>query len=253
MLSRKPWLPEVVMMFIGAIVLGACVTNLAALALHSAHVPGFRQPDDIGFLLCATLGMQGLALVLIPIFLRMNETTLRTAFGLDQPDWPKSILLAAGLVIIVLPAIESLQFCSQWLLEKLHVQTETEAAVQMFLNETTFAGRCYMVVFAVILAPVAEEFIFRGVLYPFIKQFGWPRAAFFGVSALFAGIHFDLTALIPLFILAVFLTWLYEKTNCLLASITVHSLFNAANVVLLFLAPQVSDTLQKTGHAPLPQ
>ena len=46
MLSRKPWLPEVVMMFIGAIVLGACVTNLAALALHSAHVPGFRQPDD---------------------------------------------------------------------------------------------------------------------------------------------------------------------------------------------------------------
>jgi len=29
------------------------------------------------------------------------------------------------------------------------------------------------------------------------------------------------------------LTWLYEKTDCLLAPILVHSLFNAANLVLL--------------------
>jgi hypothetical protein len=68
-------------------------------------------------------------------------------------------------------------------------------------------------VFAVVIAPVAEEFIFRGMLYPFVKQLGWPRLAWFGVSFLFALIHLDAAAFVPLFLLALALTWLYEKTD----------------------------------------
>ena len=49
----------------------------------------------------------------------------------------------------------------------------------MFLNASTPGERSYFVFFAVVLAPVAEEFIFRGVLYPFIKQLGWPRLALY--------------------------------------------------------------------------
>jgi membrane protease YdiL (CAAX protease family) len=80
---------------------------------------------------------------------------------------------------------------------------------------------------------VAEEFIFRGMLYPLIKQRGWPRLAWFGVNFLFALIHLDAAAFIPLFLLALVLTWLYEKTDSLLAPITGHALFNAVNLVLL--------------------
>ena len=39
----------------------------------------------------------------------------------------------------------------------------------------------------------------------------------------------------PLFVLALVLTWLYEKTDSLLAPIAAHALFNAANLVLLCL------------------
>jgi uncharacterized protein len=91
----------------------------------------------------------------------------------------------------------------------------------------------YLGVFAVVIAPVAEEFVFRGMFYPFVKQFGSPRLAFFGVSALFAEIHFDMGTLVPLFALALALTWLYEKTDNLLAPITAHALFNATNLALL--------------------
>ena len=90
------------------------------------------------------------------------------------------------------------------------------------------------------LAPVAEEFIFRGMLYPFVKQLGWPRLAWFGVSFLFALIHDDAATFVPLFVLALALTWLYEKTDNLLAPIAAHSLFNAANLVLLFFAQNFS-------------
>ena len=85
------------------------------------------------------------------------------------------------------------------------------------------------------LAPVAEEFIFRGVLFPFVKQLGWPKLAWFGVSFLFALIHGAPDIFIPLFVLALGLTWLYEKTGNLLAPIAAHGLFNAANLVLLVL------------------
>ena len=91
----------------------------------------------------------------------------------------------------------------------------------------------YLGIFAVVLAPVAEEFIFRGVLFPFVKQLGWPKLAWFGVSLLFALVHGSVTIFIPLFVLALALTWLYEKTGNLLAPIVVHGLFNAENLVLL--------------------
>jgi membrane protease YdiL (CAAX protease family) len=71
------------------------------------------------------------------------------------------------------------------------------------------------------------------MLFPFIKQLGWPKLAWFGVSFLFALIHADKAIFIPLFALALALTWLYEKTDNLLAPITAHALFNAANFAVL--------------------
>ena len=43
---------------------------------------------------------------------------------------------------------------------------------------------------------------------------------------------------IPLFVLALAFTWLYETTDCLLAPIFGHVLFNAAGLVLIKFVPQ---------------
>jgi membrane protease YdiL (CAAX protease family) len=50
---------------------------------------------------------------------------------------------------------------------------------------------------------------------------------------LFALIHHNPPIFLSLFVLALVLTWLYEKTDNLLAPITAHALFNAANLILL--------------------
>jgi membrane protease YdiL (CAAX protease family) len=103
----------------------------------------------------------------------------------------------------------------------------------------------YLALFAIVAAPVAEEFIFRGVLYPFLKRVGFPRLAWVGVSFVFALIHFDAATFAPLFVLAIVLTWLYERTDNLLAPIAAHSLFNAANFVMFFLTDSASQSHQK--------
>jgi membrane protease YdiL (CAAX protease family) len=137
-----------------------------------------------------------------------------------------------------LPLALLLQFASVALMEKFGWAPQSEAAVKLLTNATSPAAQIYLGFFAVVLAPVAEEFIFRGMLFPFIKQHGFPKSAWIGVSLLFALIHGDAGIFLPLFLLALALTWLYETADSLLAPIFAHALFNATNLVLLKYLPQ---------------
>ena len=67
-------------------------------------------------------------------------------------------------------------------------------------------------VFAIVVAPVFEEFFFRGFAYPVLKQRWGTLGALLVVSAVFAVIHFHLPSLGPLFALAVGLGLAYELT-----------------------------------------
>ncbi len=98
-----------------------------------------------------------------------------------------------------------------------------------------------LLVFGVLIAPFTEEAIFRGLLYPAIRDAGpagragaW-RAAIL-VSALFAIVHRSATAALGLFCLALVLTWIYERTNSLLAIVVAHSTNNLLSLVPLLLA-----------------
>ena len=126
-----------------------------------------------------------------------------------------------------------LQSASVHALEKLGWPPEDQAAVKLLTDAESWWTTAYLGVFAMVIAPVAEEFIFRGMLFPLVKQLGWPKLAWFGVSFLFALIHLNAPTFVPLFALALALTWLYERTDNLLAPITAHALFNAANYMVL--------------------
>ncbi|HVU08706.1 MAG TPA: type II CAAX endopeptidase family protein [Verrucomicrobiae bacterium] len=241
MLSKKPWQPELVLLFCAAMFMSFGGAIIAAMLLRNAGVTGFKQPDDFGFVLLGTLSVQGVAWILIFIFLRLHGTGWRDAFGLRNPNLEKSLLLALVVLLLASPIVLLLQRLSITLLTQLGFPPENQEAVQMFLDEKSVWMRIYFGLFAVILAPVAEEFIFRGMLFPFFKEMGWPKLAWFGVSFLFALIHHDAATFVPLFVLALAFTWLYAKTDCLLASVFAHALFNAGNLALLILAEKFGD------------
>jgi membrane protease YdiL (CAAX protease family) len=251
MLSKKPWQSEFVLLFGAAMFACYGFVAVAALLLQKSGLAGFQNPDDAGFVLLGTLGIEGPAWIFIPVFLRLHKINWRDAFGLREPDLGKSLLLAAGVLAVTLPAVWLLQGLSGVALEKIGVPVENQRAVEIFLGLKSSWVRVSFGIFAVVIAPVAEEFIFRGMLYPFVKQLGSPRAALFGVSAIFAAVHFDAGTFVPLFALALVLTWLYEKTDNLLAPIAAHSLFNATNLVALYFLPQISEFLQKFLHVQL--
>jgi membrane protease YdiL (CAAX protease family) len=80
---------------------------------------------------------------------------------------------------------------------------------------------------------------------------GYPKLALFGVSAAFAFIHGSAPLALSLFMLALVLTWLYEKTDNLLASIMTHSLFNFVGLLALYFQDPLNQFLQKI-HTHLP-
>ena len=209
--------------------------GLLAGGLQKAGVPAFKNEDSLANILLATLSFQGACWVLILIFLKQHGVNWRNAFGLRHANLSKSLLLGAFTLVVMLPIILKLEEYSVQALQKFGWPLEDERAVALIVNAQSPWLRGYLVFFAIVLAPVAEEFMFRGVLFPFLKQLGYPKLAWFGVSFLFALIHFNAPTLVPLFAFALVLTWLYQKTDCLLAPIAAHSLFNTANLIILFM------------------
>jgi membrane protease YdiL (CAAX protease family) len=232
MLSAKPWRAEAVIMFCGAQLF--CYSfglMLIGLFAH-AGLAAFKPPDGFGAVLVGSLCFQGVTWALIPVFLRLHQMNWRDAFGFG-PRLPRALLAAVLVIIVILPVVLILENASVFALEKFGWHVEEQMPVQLVLDTKSLWGRIYLGVFAIVLAPVAEEFIFRGMLFPFVKQRGFPKFAWFGVSFLFALIHLDVAKFIPLFALALALTWLYEYTDSLIAPIAGHSLFNATNFALL--------------------
>jgi len=234
MLSQKPWRAESVILLIAGVFVCLGVGVVTAGLLRQFGVPAFKSPDSFANILLATLSFQGVTWLLIFNFLKQHQLNWRDAFGFRSANLKKSLLLAAAALIVMLPIILKLEEYSVLVLQKIGWPPEDERAVALIVNAKSAWLQAYLVFFAVVLAPVAEEFIFRGVLFPFVKQLGHPKFAWLGVSFLFAFIHVNAPTLVPLFVFALVLTWLYEKTDCLLAPIAAHSLFNTANLVILY-------------------
>jgi membrane protease YdiL (CAAX protease family) len=188
----------------------------------------------------ASLSFQGAGLVLIARFLREHQVGWSEAFGFANQR-RKAVLLGVIVALIFLPLGWGLQQASALVMTHvphLNLEPEEQLPVHVLRVSMSWAGRIILGAAAILLAPVAEEILFRGVLYPAVKQAGFPRLALWGSVLLFAAVHMNLVTFAPLTVLALVLTALYERTNNLLAPITAHALFNALNFVTLFFIEQ---------------
>lgn len=86
----------------------------------------------------------------------------------------------------------------------------------------------------VVLAPLFEELIFRGLLYGSIRsRFSWPVAAA-GSALVFGFAHgYGITGFLSVFLSGVVWAYFYERTGSLLPSMTAHVVNNAAVAVTL--------------------
>jgi uncharacterized protein len=88
---------------------------------------------------------------------------------------------------------------------------------------------------AAVAAPVFEEYLFRGFLFPSLTRYMsvWP--AIFLSGLIFAVAHLSVSEIIPLAVLGSILSYVYYRTGNLLASMLIHSLWNGGSLLTLYL------------------
>ena len=205
---------------------------------QSSGVAGAES--SIWRVIVASLSFQGAGLVLIARFVRAHQVSWSEAFGFSNHRG-KAVLLGTLIALLFLPLGWGLQQAAAFVMTHLphfKLEPEDQLPVHVLRVSMSWPGRITLGAAAILLAPVAEEILFRGILYPAVKQFGFPRLALWGTALLFAAVHMNAVTFLPLAVLAVVLTALYERTDNLLAPIIAHALFNALNFFTLFLIPQ---------------
>jgi membrane protease YdiL (CAAX protease family) len=77
-----------------------------------------------------------------------------------------------------------------------------------------------------------EEILFRGILYNVARRYSGPVMGAIIAGLIFAILHQIESQVLALFVLALILTWLYDRTGRLIAGMTLHALNNL--VVLIY-------------------
>ena len=130
---------------------------------------------------------------------------------------------------------------------------ETEQDVVKMIKEAG-SGLVFflLALVACVGAPISEEVVFRGYLYPVVKRFTNIPVSIVFTGLLFAAIHGNLAALLPLFILGMLLAAVYEWTGSLWTPIAVHAMFNTMQVAIMKLMqmyPEKFDEWEKAREA----
>lgn len=144
-----------------------------------------------------------------------------------------SVRRAFKTFLMVLPLVS----LAGWLLNQLLGDPGgSNPLLELVLNSDNLPALACFAFTAVVLAPLFEEIIFRGVLLPVLARemgVGWGIAA----SSLVFGIaHLSLGELVPLFVLGLGLGWLRWSGGRLGACVILHALWNAVtflNLVVL--------------------
>ena len=197
--------------------------NVLASASHDIHAIRSRN------LIANALFTIGL-LLFIAAFLRLRRLDINLLGGFSKIGFGRAVatggmLLLAAYPLVLLAEVVTQKF-SRGVLDK-------QGIVELFNTSGTLEERILIILLAVMVAPLAEEFFFRFFLYGVVKRYFGRGAGVVANALLFAAVHAHLPSLAPLFVLGICFTIAYEWSGSILVSMTMHALFNALALTAL--------------------
>ncbi|MGI8658630.1 MAG: CPBP family intramembrane glutamic endopeptidase [Candidatus Limnocylindria bacterium] len=171
------------------------------------------------------------ALLLVSWFLVFRPGALQALPSLPGRNAGAALLQGVGWGVVAWIVSSMIAVGVELALRQAGLEMEPQAAEQAI----SVVEPWVVVLAIVVLAPIAEEIFFRGIVFnAWLRERG-RRWAFIGSAALFAIIHVSLVALLPIFVLGLGLAWIYSRTGNLLAPIAMHATVNGISVILALL------------------
>jgi len=209
-------------------------TLLFALPMLSPQ-PTPAVPDNLSLILGPVFyALAGL--MVVTLCLTYSRTSFRLAFLSPLCTTRQALLKGLLYGLAVIPPVVLLSLGLTAVSEQLGYQPQLQEVFDWLGDDAISSGtRFFMMVAAVVIAPVVEELVFRGILFPSVLK---GRPYFFAAlltGAYFALVHFHALSFLPLVALSLAFSAGYAATGSILTPIVMHALFNLTSV-LFFLA-----------------
>ncbi len=145
----------------------------------------------------------------------------------------KALILSLFALYTVICLIEGITI----LLGGNTISEQTAVRFLMQVKETPLS--LFFALFTIVIAaPLIEEYLFRGVFQSYLRKHLGSIKAIILTSVIFSLFHFspsqgfqNISIILSLFILSLYLGFVFEKTRSLISSITLHLIFNLASAM----------------------
>lgn len=210
------------------------VTGVYRILICLGWLPA-NEAESAGVLIQA-LVFYPASLTILALLLRCRKWTWAAAFGLQGKGLMRRLGTGMALYAGLLPLFFFAAALSRLVMFIAGYPVTIQDVVLIFMEPQSLLTLLGLLSLAMIIAPVAEEILFRGLLLPLLmKRLGAGPAVMLS-SFLFALIHWHVPSFFPLFVLATTLALAYVYSGTLWVPIVMHALFNGMNLAILLLA-----------------
>lgn len=220
--QKRFGLPEVLL----GLVLATMFAANAALSAAPQPTKIVMSTRDLAANLMVSIGL----LLFVVAFLTIRRININALAGFMKLGFVRTVATSAILLLAAYPLI----FVADLLTQRvLGAPSSRQSIVELFSGSQTLEQRVVIIILAVAVAPLVEEFIFRFFFYGIVKRYFGRAVALLANSLLFAAVHAHIPSAAPLFVLGSCLTLAFEWSGSILVPMTMHALFNSLTLTAL--------------------
>ena len=221
------------MVFVIIVAIVVMVPIVAYWFLTSASVEDFTNYLMEPAILVILLFIQDTIFVVIPYFIYFRSKVLTWAeMGLDQHNFGSrmmtGLLTGLGLGALMVLIVMAINYDTGGGLPGPELNSMTDLAL--------------LLVGGSIIAPIAEEFFFRGIAFKGVMKWmdhrGYKHGFLFALlfsSIIFAAIHnYDIFGSVVVFLAGMLFAYLFERTGSIIPGIFAHAAYNAVVITAEF-------------------
>jgi uncharacterized protein len=166
----------------------------------------------------------------VAAFLKLRGIDVESIAGFSKTSLKRALSTGVVLLLAATPLILLAEAITQ---NFFGGGSSRQEIVDLFNASRTLQQRVLVIVLAVVVAPISEEFIFRFFIYGVARRYLGIAGGLVFNAALFAAAHNHLPSVLPLFALGACFTLAYEWSGSILVSMSMHALFNSVQLVFL--------------------
>lgn len=176
--------------------------------------------------LWVTLSMLLLDVLILLVILALAGAKSPRSLGIRWSRFHEAVGVGFRGYMAVFPWLFLLLFLIVGLARRLHLEPPIQPIHQLLFADQTPVVMALTTVLACVVGPIAEEALFRGVVFGLVRRRASRWVAMLISGAVFAAVHTNLIGFIPILLLGCLLADVYERTGNLISPIAVHVLHN---------------------------